>query len=103
MRCPAVPTAPEPSPAIEARHTSTCGSGSVTDPMTQMRAKAEHDLLIDFWTATKHASASGISQSELLEQDAMTTHRILQGYARPADERHWRTKEVPPGMVAVSG
>ena len=77
--------------------------GQATDPMAQMRAKAERDLLIDFETACKHATALGISRSELLDQDATTMHGILQGCSRPADERHWRTKEVIRGMVAVSG
>ena len=72
--------------------------------MSRMRAKAERDLLIDFYTATKHATALGISRSKLLDEDAMTMHRILQGYARPADDRHWRVKSVLREMVAaVSG
>ena len=77
------------------------GADVVADPMAVMRAKAERDLLIDFYTATKHATALGISRSELLDQDATTMHRILQGYARPTDERHWRTKEMIRAMVAV--
>ena len=100
LRCPAVPTPPKPSPVLEASHAVACGSGSATDPMAMMRAQAGHDLMVDWWTATKHASALGISRDELLEADAMTMHRILRGCARPADDRHWRTKEVLRGMVA---
>ena len=100
LRRPAVPAPPKPSPVLEASHAVACGSGSATDPMAMMRAQAGHDLMVDWWTATKHASALGISRDELLEADAMTMHRILRGCARPADDRHWRTKEVLRGMVA---
>ena len=86
LRHPAVPAAPKASPTLEAPHVATCGTDSTTDPMAAMRAQAEHDLMVDWCTATKHASALGISRDELLNQDAQTMHRILQGYARPADE-----------------
>ena len=69
--------------------------------MAQRRAKAERDLMIDWWMAAKHASALGISRSELLDEDAKTMHRILQSYSRPADEGHWRTKSVLREIVAV--
>ena len=79
------------------------GADVVADPMAAMRAAAERDLLFDFYTATKHASALGISRDELLDQDAQTMHRILRGCSRPADDRHRRTKDVIRGMVAVCG
>jgi len=66
---------------------------------TTDRTTAERDLILDYETACKHAAALGITRSELLDEDATTMHRILQGYARPADERHWRTKEVIRGMM----
>jgi len=72
---------------------------NVTDSMSTLRAKAERDLVLDYMTATKHASALGVSRDELLDQDAQTMHRILRGCSRPADERHWKTKEVIRGMV----
>ena len=55
--------------------------------MALMRAKAERDLLIDFYTASKHATALGISRDVLLDQHAMSMNRILQGYARPSVAR----------------
>ena len=69
--------------------------------MAAMRAKAERDLLVDFQVACKHAEALGVTRAELLDQDAQTMHRILRGCSRPADDRHWRTKEVIRGMVAA--
>ena len=69
--------------------------------MAQMRAKAERDLLVDWWTATKNASALGISRDELLNQDAQTMHRIMRGCSRPADDRHWRVKSVLREMVTA--
>jgi len=72
---------------------------NVTDSMATLRAKAERDLVLDYMTATKHASALGISRDELLDEDAQTMHRILRGCSRGADDRHWRTKEVIRGMV----
>jgi len=70
-----------------------------SDPMLSARAQAERDLDIDWATATKHASALGIPRAELLDEDAATMHRILRGCSRPADDRHWRTKEVIREMV----
>ena len=69
--------------------------------MAMMRAAAKRDLLIDFQTACKHASALGVTRAELLDQDRTSMHRILHGVGRPADDRHWRTKEVIRGMVVA--
>ena len=100
LRRPAVKAAPKASVAVQSRDAAACGS-EIADPMAAMRAKAERDLIVDYQTAVKHAAALGISREELLEQDAVTMHRILRGCGRPADDRHWRTKDVIRGMVAV--
>lgn len=71
------------------------------DPMAPMRAEAERALLLDYATASRHATALGIPRSELLDQDAITMHRILHDCARPADERHWRTKEMIRAIVGL--
>ena len=79
---------PRVTRTVDSRPVVARGSELTTDPMAEMRAKAERDLLIDFYTASKHATALGVTRAELLEQDAMTMHRILRGCSRPADDRH---------------
>ena len=103
LRRPAVPAPPKPSPVIEASHAVASGSDSTIDPLAAMRAQAERDLLIDYQVASKHATALGIGRDELLKEDRESMHRILHGCARPVDDRHWRTKEVLRGMVAIPG
>jgi hypothetical protein len=68
------------------------GLGVVPDRLASAFARAERDLIIDYRAACKHAEARGESVAELRDRDAQTMHRILRGYATPADERHWRTK-----------